>query len=270
MYRIGLFSKYCSTSIKTLRYYDEVGLLKPKFIDEENGYRYYTTEQLFKFHSIQSYRQIGLSIDEIRLILDGGESDKKIIENRKKELIDEKKSIEEQLLRIKFLEEGKDDETYMNYHAVVKELPECIVYSKKLTISCYDDLFNVIPKIGETMLKANPEIKCTEPAYCYIQSLDGEYKEKDINIEFCEAVDRFGNCVDGIEFKKIESVTGVSVMHKGSYKEFGLAYAYLFNWIEKNNYVVLDSPREMYIDGVWNKDSEDEWLTEIQVPVKKL
>ena len=59
-------------------------------------------------------------------------------------------------------------------------------------------------------------------------------------------------------------------MHKGSYKEFGLAYAYLFNWIEKNNYVVLDSPREMYIDGVWNKDSEDEWLTEIQVPVKKL
>lgn len=46
MYRIGMFSKINKVTVKTLRYYDEVGLLIPAYVDEENGYRYYTSEQL--------------------------------------------------------------------------------------------------------------------------------------------------------------------------------------------------------------------------------
>ena len=37
--------------------------------------------------------------------------------------------------------------------------------------------------------------------------------------------------------------------------------------IEENEYTAADNPRESYIDGIWNKESEDEWLTEIQVPI---
>ncbi|KPU42266.1 multidrug-efflux transporter 1 regulator [Oxobacter pfennigii] len=48
MYRIGMFSKLGKTTIKTLRYYDEVGLLTPAYVNEENGYHYYATDQLFK------------------------------------------------------------------------------------------------------------------------------------------------------------------------------------------------------------------------------
>lgn len=42
-----------------------------------------------------------------------------------------------------------------------------------------------------------------------------------------------------------------------------------FKWIEENGYQVLDNPRESYIDGIWNKESKDEWLTELQIPVTK-
>ena len=46
MLSIGEFSKICKVSTKTLRYYDEIGLIKPSKINQENGYRYYSIEQL--------------------------------------------------------------------------------------------------------------------------------------------------------------------------------------------------------------------------------
>lgn len=82
MYRIGLFSKINKVTIKTLRYYDEAGLLKPAFVDQENGYRYYTSEQLPKLHRIIALRQIGFSIDEISAII-GGHNIAEIFEGRK-------------------------------------------------------------------------------------------------------------------------------------------------------------------------------------------
>lgn len=268
MFRIGEFSKLCKTSIKTLRYYDEVDLLKPEYIDQETNYRFYTTDQLVEYHLIQSYRQIGLSIDEIKLIL-LGRNEESILESRKQELLSLQETITEQLLRIKFIESGADDEKYMNYHAVMKELPSCIVYSKKLILPDYNSYFNIIPAIGESVMQLNPDMKCTTPEYCFTIYPDGEYRETNINIEFCEAVDRMGICPEGVEFKKMESITSVSVMHKGPYHKLNLAYAYVFKWIENNDYIVIDSPRESYIDGVWNKESEEEWLTELQIPVIK-
>ena len=71
MFKIGEFSTLSKTTIKTLRYYDEIGLLKPAYIDEATGYRYYETAQLFKLHQIQSLRQSDVSIEDIRQIMSG-------------------------------------------------------------------------------------------------------------------------------------------------------------------------------------------------------
>lgn len=59
MYRIGLFSQITKTTIKTLRYYDEVGLLSPCYVNLENGYRYYNSRQLVEFHRILALKQMG-------------------------------------------------------------------------------------------------------------------------------------------------------------------------------------------------------------------
>lgn len=72
-----------------------------------------------------------------------------------------------------------------------------------------------------------------------------------------------------IKFKSMNKVeTAVCVLHKGSYNKLREAYAFIFKWIEENNYKVIDNPRESYIDGIWNKDTEEDWLTEIQVPIE--
>ncbi len=254
-------------TVKALRYYDEVGLLAPEKVDLAR-YRYYTTDQLVKLHYIQSLRQAGLSIDEIKNIL-LGEDAATILENRKAELETELREKTDQLSRIDFILQGKENEYFMNYQATIKEIPECIVYSKKMTIPTYDAYFTEIPAIGAECAAANPDLKCTVPGYCFVIYLDGEYREKDINVEYCEAVERFGNEVGDIKFKKMPGITAVSVMHKGAYSELRQAYAFVFKWIEENGYTVTDMPRESYIDGIWNKESINDWLTEIQIPVQK-
>ena len=63
--------------------------------------------------------------------------------------------------------------------------------------------------------------------------------------------------------------TAVCVLHKGSYSNLREAYLFATKWIEENGYQILDNPRESYIDGIWNQEKEEDWLTEIQFPVKK-
>jgi len=268
MFRIGEFSKMAKTTIKALRYYDEVGLLKPEETDKFTSYRFYTTSQLVTLHSIQAYRQVGLSIDEIKLVLSGHDATA-ILQKRKAQLISELAAGTSQLSRIEFILQGKGENSFMDYAATIKELPGCIVYSKRMTIPNYDAYFEVIPEIGEQVAKKYPELKCAVPEYCFVVYLDGEHKEKDISIEYCEAVEKAWPDFDDIQFKEIKPATVVSILHKGSYSMLSSAYAFIMNWIEENGYVSADNPRESYIDGIWNKENEEDWLTEIQIPIAK-
>ena len=60
------------------------------------------------------------------------------------------------------------------------------------------------------------------------------------------------------------------IFHQGSYNTLHKTYAMLLQYIEENGYEICGNIRESYIDGVWNKDSDAEWLTEIQIPVQRI
>ncbi len=267
MFRIGEFSKMSKTTIKALRYYDELGLLKPQQVDEWTGYRLYTTNQLVTLHQINALRQVGLSLEEVKQVLAGNPA-RPILETRRAELQSALTETQNCLSQINFILQEQED-FFMNYAATIKELPECIVYSKRMTIPNYNAYFQVIPAIGAEVAAQYPDLKCAVPAYCFIVYLDGEYKEKDINVEFCEAVEEMKPDFGDIHFKKIEKVTAVSVLHQGAYEDLSKAYAFVFQWIEENGYTVCQPPRENYIDGIWNKESPEDWLTELQIPIMK-
>ena len=88
MFKIGEFSTLSKTTIKTLRYYEKEGLLKPSYINQDNGYRYYETSELIQVSKIIALRQIGLSIKDIKSILEGQDIKEKLT-TRKKELEEE-------------------------------------------------------------------------------------------------------------------------------------------------------------------------------------
>src|SRR4026207_1473597 len=65
MFRIGEFSKIAQVPGSVLRYYDEIGLLKPDHIDRWTGYRYYSARQLPRLHRILALKELGLTLDQI-------------------------------------------------------------------------------------------------------------------------------------------------------------------------------------------------------------
>ncbi|MDX9955787.1 MAG: helix-turn-helix domain-containing protein, partial [Anaerolineae bacterium] len=69
MLKIGDFSKLAQVSVKTLRYYAELGLLKPAWIDRFTSYRYYAPEQLPRLNRILALKDLGFSLDQITVLL---------------------------------------------------------------------------------------------------------------------------------------------------------------------------------------------------------
>ena len=269
LYRIGQFSKITKVTVKALRFYEEEGLLEPALTDPVTNYRYYSSGQLPAAHRISALRQCGFSISDIRMIL-SGRSIAPLLAQRKRELEQQSLDTAFQLASINHYIDSIEKEQAMKYEVVIKELPQALVFSKRMKVESYDSYFTVIPAIGEEILAANPGLKCDEnPPYCFIMYHDGEYRDHDIDVEFCEAVTSRGRDTETIRFKTIEKVPRAAcVLHKGPYSALSLAYAAVFRWIEDNSLIVSGNPRESYIDGIWNKGKEEsEWLTEVQVPV---
>jgi effector-binding domain-containing protein len=153
-----------------------------------------------------------------------------------------------QLASINHYLQDLEREERVEYEVVLKELPRVLVFSKRMVVESYDSYFTVIPKIGEEIMAANPQLRCVDnPPYCFIMYHDGEYRDHDIDVEFCEAVADRGNGreTDTIKFKTIGRVPQAAcVLHRGPYSALPLAYRAVFKWIEDNGLVPAGSPRE--------------------------
>ena len=252
------------TTVKALRYYESEGLLKPVFIDSYTGYRYYESSQLADVSRIVSLRQAGLSIKEIKRVFDG-EDFALILNQRKQKIEQELSDYNIQLSKINYLLEGHN----MKNEIIIKEIPSYTVYFSEGVVKDFSEITSFVLSAGSECSKANPGLKCITPDYCFVSYLDGEYKEKDIAVRYSQAVEKTGNETENIRFAEIAPVTAACIYHKGSYDGLRDAYNAVLKYVEENGYTIADNPRECYIDGCWNKDNENDYLTEIQIPIKK-
>ncbi len=121
-----------------------------------------------------------------------------------------------------------------------------------------------LAEMGESM--ASVGAVCREPAYCFTIYHDGEYRETDIDVEICEAVTEPRQETDRIKFRTVPGVPRAAcLIHRGPYSTLGRSYNRLFAWIEDQGMTPSGPPRESYIDGIWNWEDPEEWVTEIQV-----
>lgn len=142
MYKIGDFSNMSKTTIKTLRYYEKEGLLKPVYIDLNTGYRYYETSQLVELSKIVHLRQAGLSIKDIKNILDGQDLIE-VLKYRKKEIEKQLFNYNTELSKINYLLEGN-----MKNKIFVKEIPSYIIYYSDGVISDFSKITEFVLNAG--------------------------------------------------------------------------------------------------------------------------
>ena len=122
------FAKACGVSVRTLHYYDEIGLLKPSFVDEWTGYRYYDENSLLRMQEIMFYRELDFSLKNISQIISSPYYDKeKALSQQKKLLILKKERLEKLILSIDDAMKGKvvmnafDNSEFEKYKDEAKE-----------------------------------------------------------------------------------------------------------------------------------------------------
>lgn len=264
LYKIGMFSQMNRITVKALRYYDDVGILKPEYVDEQSGYRYYTSKQLPQLHTILALRDMGFGINDIQQILKGA-SEQEMLHKKKRELMRDLASI---YTKLSSIESYLADPNHTNeYRIIMKSLPKVSIASMTRTIDGYQELFDLMPLFGLEMEKVGCE--CAEPEYCFTIYHDDEYRETDIHAEFCQAIDSIKTSTPLVSCKVLEEVPlAACVLHKGPYHTLPNAYRYIVQYIEENGYEIIGHQRESYIDGIWNQDHEEDWLTELQFPVR--
>lgn len=100
MKSVNEVTKLSGVSRRTLRYYDEIGLLPPSAI-KESGYRQYDDESLLRLWHILFYKELGLSLDEIRVLLDSSkETEKKLLQKHKQTLLEKQSQLHQMTLSI--------------------------------------------------------------------------------------------------------------------------------------------------------------------------
>ncbi|MGN1329082.1 MAG: MerR family transcriptional regulator [Eubacterium sp.] len=263
MLKIGEFSKLSMLTVKALRFYEKEGLLVPATVDRFTGYRFYETNQLEAAALIKALRQLDFSVEEIKSHLNGTPL-KEILFVKEQELLKERTDISTKLSIIKYLSEEKE----MKYQAVIKEIPETIVYSEERLLKDYSEVTMLVLSSGTECRRLNPNIECAKPDYCFCEYLDGEHKEKDIRARYSQAITKAGVENERIKFRTLPRTKAICIYHKGAYDMLGEAYAFIIKYASENGYKISDFPRECYIDGMWNKENVEDWLTEIQLPVE--
>jgi len=266
LYQIGAFSKLGKTTVKTLRYYASCGLLLPAQTDPQTGYRYYSTAQLLRLHDIVALRQMGFSLEQTAQIIAGHDDEQSLLK-RRAQLAAQQQEVSLQLSRLDNYLRQRKEGINMDYQATIKELPACTIFSARRKLANYDELGTAVPAAGAAVAAANPGLRCSEPEYCFVIYRDGEYRETNIDVEICQAVEGLGVAGQDFEFKELPATRVLSVLHRGPYSTIGAAYGFAMQWLANNGYTQADDPRESYIDGVWNCSSEQDWLTELQIPI---
>ena len=264
LYKIGMFAAMNHVTVKALRFYEEQGLLMPALIHPETGYRYYTLSQMAVLHQITALKLAGFTLEEIARIHSGADEEAVLLK-KKTELLARIADLTRQIAVVDgYLSKKK---TGLSAPVLIKTIPETTVAFMRLRLESYDSLFDRMPEMGALMEKAGCE--CALPEYCFTNYLEPGYKDGDILVEICESVVEAKQESGGLRFKTLPEIQAACVFHRGSYRTFSESYETVLRYIEENGYEIAGEIRESYIDGVWNKEDESQWLSEIQVPVRK-
>lgn len=266
--KIKEFSLLCQVTVKTLRHYEKIGLLQPNEVDEWTGYRYYDVSQMQTLMSIKRLKSMGFSLDEIASLMASGYHNPSIDALNAK--IDECKEQLAQLTRrldmLQSLVDSQNKIIDMEKFSI-ESLPQIIVASHREVIESYAQIGPMCyEKIGPEMARLG--CVCTEPGYCFTIE-HNEYRPNDIDIEYCEQVTEMGQDSAIVQFKELPAVERALCMkHYGPYEKFYESFTEAFQYMEEHGYTIAGKPRTCYIDGIWNQEDPEKWLSIIQIPIE--
>lgn len=276
--RIGDFSQLAQVSTRTLRLYDELGLLKPAQIERFTGYRFYALEQLPRLNRILALKELGFSLEQIAEILAQDLSAEKLrgmLADKQAELEAQIQQGQKQIARVAArLRQIEAEGKVSPYEILVKDLPPLTVASVRRVIPSIQDMQTVRGEMYITLYGWLEKQRVPPAAPELAIYHNPEYVEEDIDMELATAVTgKISRLTPDGELALRElaaSPLTAATVHHGHFMEVGGAITALFIWAVQNGFSPAGPYREVHLFGrELDIPSPDNVTVEIQLPLQR-
>lgn len=270
MFKISEFSRLSKVSLKTLRYYDQIGILKPSKVDDNTGYRYYSAEQLLELNRIIIYKELGFTLPQISQLLHEDitiEHIQGMFRLKKSEIetiIDTEQTklarIEERMLLIE--KEGQV-ETGQEIRIKAEEAKFFLFLQARGSTENIPALFLQF----QDLLTNELQHFAQGPQVVLWREVDEKEDEFEFEVGYF-VTDAHMTIPPALQLKKLPAEPMMATMAFQSNANFaGTACVDLAKWIQKNNYQIKENEpgREIYLPLTSTQDAQ---LMEIQIPIK--
>jgi DNA-binding transcriptional MerR regulator len=271
MFSIGDFARHGRVSVRMLRHYDAIGLLRPAFVDPATGYRSYVAGQLARLNRVVALKDLGFTLQQVQTILDDKVSVEELRGMLRLRLAELQSRIAADSARLAQVEarlqtieqEGAmptDDVQLKRIPPVrVAELTGVAASFEPASITpvigpLYDELVGRIERAGLTPV--GPAIAWYEDAP------DGE----GLLVHATLPVDADPGGDHGLDVVELPGIDqAATIVHRGSMDNVMTTIQTLARWIDANGYRSAGYSRELYLQIGEDREA---WVTELQEPVR--
>jgi DNA-binding transcriptional MerR regulator len=269
MFSIGDFARHGRVSVRMLRHYDAIGLLRPAHVDPSTGYRSYQAAQLSRLNRIVALKDLGFTLELVRDIIDDKinvEELRGMLRLRKAQLQSQLAADAARLVQIEARLQIIEREGVMPADEVqIKRIPEVRVAELTGVAASFepDSIGPVIQPLYDELCArlARAGLTPTGPGVAYYEDApDGGVivhaglpiaAESDLRTDFAI-----------VDLPEIEQAA--TILHRGDMDNVLSTIQTLARWIDANGYRSTGYNRELYID---TGEDRNTWTTELQEPV---
>ena len=266
LFKIGEIAELFNLNIRTLRYYDDIDLLKPEYVDKNTGYRYYSTAQFEQFNTIRYLRELQIPLDKIREFLQYREIDGvknilydqiKEVEARQKELENVKRKIRNRISQIEYAQTG------MQNKPEIRELPAREAVIIKYAMKPDSDMEYPIRLLEKNAEQAAVFLGKVGLSISKLNMKNGEFDQYDHIFLLLDPEEKYNG--DTITVK--DGLHAV-IRFNGTHKDASDYYRMLMDFIENEGFEVSGDSLEITLIDYGFTNDTTQFVTEIQIPVK--
>jgi DNA-binding transcriptional MerR regulator len=271
MFSIGEFSTISGITVRTLRFYHELGLLVPATVDPATNYRTYDERNLETAKVIAALRGLEFPLEQIREILTDCRDDSDALgqlERQQKMLTGKVRHYQTVLNTINRLIESErsareEDKMAAPAPKIQERDVEPILVAGIRMKGFYSDCGKGFATLGK---KLGRQIAGKSLCLFY----DGEYREGDANFEPCMPIRKM-LALNGITVHELPAAHCVTLLHYGPYDDLKRSYTKLLKYVGEHGYKMSLPTREVYIKGpgMIFRGNPRNYVTEIQIPVER-
>jgi predicted transcriptional regulator YdeE len=276
LFKIGDFSKLAQVSVKTLRYYAQLGLLEPVWVDRYSGYRYYTLEQLPRLNRILALKDLGFSLEQIQQMLRGELAASELRGMLRLKQAELERQLQDEQMRLKRIQARMrqiDQEGRLPaYDIVLKQItPQRVAGLREVVADIYhvQSLFARLHSalgIRGNSLDATHDPLAAPLAIYY----DTDYREREIDVEAAWPVTRSLPASKSLVLHELPAVESMAcAVHPDGPDGLADASRALLTWVEENGYRVAGPSRDVYLQSLPASQPVESPVAEVQLPVQK-